>query len=84
MDQAVINWLMAGFGTLLGFFMNAIWQATKDLQAADQKLTDRVSEIEVLVAGDYVRREDIARTVDALFHKLDKIEEKLDRKADKQ
>ena len=83
MDQTIINWLLAGFGTLIGFLLNAVWQAVKDLQAADTKLTSKVSEIEILVAGDYLRRDDFTHTVEALFKKLDKIEDKLDKKADK-
>ena len=83
MDQTIINWLLAGFGALIGFLLNAVWQAVKDLQSADTKLANKVAEIEVLVAGDYLRRDDFQHTVEALFKKLDKIEDKLDRKADK-
>lgn len=83
MDQSIINWLLAGFGTLIGFLLNAVWQAVKDLQVADTKLASKVSEIEILVAGDYLRRDDFTHTVEALFKKLDKIEDKLDKKADK-
>ena len=39
--------------------------------------------MEVLVAGDYLRRDDFVHTIEALFQKLDKIEDKLDKKADK-
>lgn len=83
MDQTTINWLLAGFGTLIGFLLNAVWQAVKDLQAADIKLAGKVSEVEVLVAGDYLRRDDFAHTIEELFKKLDKIEDKLSKKADK-
>lgn len=60
-----------------------MWQSVKDLQAADKVLTEKVGSIEVLAAGDYLRRDDFAHTVEALFKKLDKIEDKLDKKADK-
>lgn len=83
MDQTIINWLLAGFGALIGFMLNAVWQAVKDLQTADTNLATKVSEIEVLVAGDYLRRDDFTHTVEALFKKLDKIEDKIDKKADK-
>jgi len=82
-DQVIINWLLAGFGALIGFLLNAVWQAVKDLQAADKSLASKVAEIEILVAGDYLRRDDFTHTVEALFKKLDKIEDKLDKKADK-
>lgn len=59
MDQALFNWLLAGFGGLIGFLLNVVWQAVKDLQKADKVLAERVGEIEVLVAGSYITRTDI-------------------------
>jgi hypothetical protein len=55
----------------------------KDLQVADKALTEKVGQIEVLVAGNYLRRDDFEHTIEALFKKLDKIEDKLDGKMDK-
>jgi hypothetical protein len=83
MDQIVVNWLLAGFGGLIGFLLNAVWQAVKDLQKADSELVKKVSEIEVLVAGAYVKRDDFNELSKALFNKLDRIEDKLDGKVDK-
>lgn len=84
MDQTIINWFLAGFGGLIGFLLNAVWQAVKDLQTADKELTKKVSEIEVLVAGAYVKKEEFSTAVTALFTKLDRIEDKIDKKADKE
>ena len=75
--------MLAGFGGLIGFLLNAVWQAVKDLQKADTDLTKKVSEIEVLVAGAYVKKDDIDKLSNAIFAKLDRIEDKLDGKADK-
>jgi len=83
MDQALVNWLLAGFGGLIGFLLNVVWQAVKDLQKADKILADRVGEIEVLVAGSYITKTDFTNVTDAIFRKLDRIEDKLDGKADK-
>ena len=82
-DQTIINWIMGGIGTLLGFLLTNIWQAVKDLQASDKDLAEKVSSIEVLVAGNYVKREDMQINLGALFLKLDRIEDKLDKKVDK-
>lgn len=84
MDQTVINWMLAGFGGLIGFLLNAVWQAVKDLQTADKELVKKVSEIEVLVAGVYVKKEEFSTAVTALFTKLDRIEDKIDKKVDKE
>ena len=83
MDQAIVNWLLAGFGGLIGFLLNVVWQAVKDLQKADKALAERVGEIEVLVAGSYITKTDFTQVTDAIFRKLDRIEDKLDGKADK-
>ena len=81
--QEFYNWILTGFSAVLGFLLHAVWEATKDLQRADTELTKRVSEIEVLVAGNYVTRHEFDRVIDKLFNKLDAIEMKLDKKADK-
>ena len=81
--QEFYNWILTGFSAIIGFLLHSVWEAVKDLQKADAELTKRVSEIEVLVAGNYVTRQEFSNTVDALFRKLDKIEEKIDKKADR-
>lgn len=83
MNQELFNWLLGCFGAVMGFLLNSIWQAVKDLQRADKELSDKVAAIEVLVAGDYVKKDDFTQMTNALFVKLDKIEDKIDRKADK-
>ena len=83
LDQTIVNWLLGGFGALIGFLLNSVWQSVKDLQNSDKALADKVASIEVLVAGAYVKREELVSLSNALFSKLDKIEDKLDRKEDK-
>lgn len=83
MDQTIVNWMLTGFGSLIGFLLNAVWQAVKDLQLADKELTEKVSKIEVLVAGAYVKKDDFNELSKAIFAKLDRIEDKLDGKVDK-
>lgn len=83
MDQVLINWMLGGFGTLIGFMLHVIWQAVKDLQHTDKELADKVATIEVLVAGSYVKYDQFDALRSALFSKLDRIEEKLSTKVDK-
>ncbi len=75
--QDFYNWVLTGFSAVLGFLLHAVWQATKDLQRADSELAKRVGEIEVLVAGNYVTRQEFDRAVDKLFAKLDAIDSKI-------
>ena len=83
MDQSIINWILGGFGALLGFVVKAVWDAVKDLQSSDKDLADKVSKIEVLVAGEYVKKEEFNTIVLRIFEKLDQIEAKIDKKADR-
>ena len=83
MNQNIINWLLSGFGILVGFILKAVYDELKDLQATDKSITDKVAAIEVLVAGDYVKKDEFTSKIEALFTKLDKIEDKIDKKADK-
>ena len=83
MDQNVINILIGICGALGGWWMKVMWEAVKDLKVADDRLAGQVSDLKVLVAGDYVRREMFDRLSDAIFAKLDRIESKLDSKVDK-
>ena len=70
-------------GALGGWWMKAMWEGLKDLQKVDALLTSQVSELKVLVAGQYMKRGEFERTSQTIFTKLDRIEDKLDHKADK-
>jgi hypothetical protein len=84
MEQIMINWLLGGFGTLIGFLMHILWQAVKDLQSSDKDMNDKISDIEVLVAGSYMTRGELTEIMKTVFTKLDRIEQKLDKKADRE
>lgn len=83
MEQQVFNIAVGVAGALGGWWMKAMWDAVKELKVAHERLADQVSDLKVLVAGDYVRREMFDRLSDAIFTKLDRIESKLDGKVDK-
>lgn len=70
-------------GFLGGWVLNSLKTSIESLQKADTNLTEKVSSIEILVAGQYVRREDLSAFSGEIFRKLDKIYDKLDGKADK-
>ena len=83
MDQTVFNIIATVAGFLGGWWLKVMWDAVKDLQAADKVLVEKVSSIEILVAGNYMSKQDFDKIAAAIFQKLDKIEDKLDRKVDK-
>jgi len=83
LDQTFINLLIAAVGALFGWWVRTIWVDVRRLQDVDVRLTDRIAAIEVLVAGQYVRRDKFDATIDKMFQKLDRIEEGLNGKADR-
>lgn len=82
-SQQIFNVFVALLGSLGGWWLNTIWQTLNDLQKVDSELTEKVSRTEVLVAGQYIKRDEVKDLFDAVFRKLDKIDDKLDAKADK-
>ena len=82
-EQQFFNVAFAIIGALGGWWMRVMWQSLKELQQQDSKLADKVNNIEVLVAGNYVKRDDMNRDIATIFAKLDRIEDKMNKKADK-
>ena len=81
--QSVINAAFTVLGLLLGAILKAVWDAVKDLQAADKALTSEVGELQVLVAGKYVTWDGLKDVMEPIKGQLNRIESKLDLKADK-
>ena len=83
MNQDLLNWAFGLVNLVIGGFMKAMWDSYKELKRTDTQLAEKVNQIEVLVAGQYVKRDDFDRVANAIFVKLDKISDKLDLKADR-
>lgn len=83
MSQTLINAIIGGFGAAGAFILRAIWEGLRELQKADADLIAKINRIQLLVAGNYVKKDEVDVIVKALFAKLDKIEDKLDKKVDR-
>lgn len=81
--QTSFNAAMGLIAFLGAWVLNRLSADIKALQVADAGLVKAVQHIELLIAGSYVKRDDLDKLTVALFAKLDKIELKLDGKADK-
>lgn len=79
----MINWILSILGAIAGFLMRTLWQSVKDLQESDKNIVSKIYEVDKLVAGQYVRRDELTSQMAAMFKKLDRIEDKLDHKVDK-
>jgi hypothetical protein len=74
--QAMFNMTAGLLGAIGGWLLNTMWQAVRSLET-------KVAAIDVLVAGQYIRKEEVSRMIDAIFNKLDKIQDAIEKKADK-
>ena len=81
--QVAFNIAVALVAFLGGWVLNSLKDSINALKRTDGELADKVQHIEVLVAGSYVKRDDLDKLANALFTKLDRIELKVDGKADK-
>lgn len=81
--QMGFNTAMILIGALGGWVLKSISKNIEHLQAADTALTEKVQAVEVLVAGQYVKRDDFDKMSNELFHKLDRIYDLVSTKADK-
>jgi type II secretory pathway component PulJ len=81
--QELFNIAMGFIMAIFGWFLRISWESLTSLQKQDQNLADKVARIEVLVAGEYVKKDEFDRAIERLFDKLDHIEMKIDSKADK-
>ena len=82
-DQSLLNMLFGVLFTAAGWWLKALWDSVHELQIADRQLSDKIATMEVLVAGNYVTRAEMDKHIEALFKKLDRIEDNLSHKADR-
>jgi hypothetical protein len=81
--QIFFDVAVAVIGALGGWVLNTVWTAVKELQKADKELAEKVGQIEVLVAGRYVTRDEFNNTLSQVFAKLDTIRDMIAKKADR-
>ncbi len=82
-DQTVFNLVVSVAAFFGAFILYGIRDKLKDLENENGQLKNELSQIHILVAGQYVKRSELERLTERLFEKLDSIEDKLDGKQDK-
>ena len=75
--QIVINGLLGGLLSLLGWLCNELWSNLKSLQK-------QVHKLEVDMAQNYARKDELEIRFDKLEEMLNRIFDKLEKKADKE
>ena len=84
MDQdTVLQATAAVAGVLATWVYNSMLKKIACLEKECTRLSERISANEIIMVGNYVKNDRFEKMEEALFAKLDRIEDKLDRKADK-
>ena len=82
-NQLLFNVIIGALYLVAGWLMKVMWDSLRDLRIANTILAEKVGTVEVLVAGSYAKRDELDKMAATIFLKLDRIEAKLDTKADK-
>jgi hypothetical protein len=81
--QDAFNGIAGFLIVIFGWMLRNITDSVKGLREKDDHLNDKINDHEVKVAAQYVHKDDMGSLRDAIFKKLDRIEDKLDGKADR-
>lgn len=82
-DQQLINWAVGVVGTAIAYVYKTLHDRMKDVERDSDQIKERISANEVLMVSNFVKNDRFENLERALFAKLDRIEDKLDRKEDK-
>lgn len=74
--QSLLNLILGSGVAVIGWLARTLWDAV-------QTLRKDLSSLREEIAGDRVHKDDFKELSQSIMRKLDKIEDKLDRKADK-
>lgn len=79
----ILQIIGGGVIALLGFMLKGTYGRIDSAHDELGKVRKDMTELALQLAKDYIRRDDFQAVTDAIFKKLDRIEDKLDGKADK-
>ena len=68
---------------VFGYMLKVMWDSVKDLQRDDERLLAKINDLQVAIATDYAKREELRGEFKSFRDTLDRIEQKIDQKADK-
>jgi hypothetical protein len=81
--QYLFNVLFVALLGVVSWYVKQTSADIKTLQTTDDKINSDLTEMRILVAGQYATRAELTAMVKALFTKLDRIEEKVSQKVDR-
>lgn len=81
--QTLFNIAAGAIGIIGGFLLRIIWDEVKTLHATDSVIARDIAQLQSLVAGNFVSKQEFERVLDRVFVRLDKIVDLLGEKADR-
>lgn len=81
--SALFDFMFMMLGLLGGWLLNSMRESIRELHKMHNELSNKVQRIEVNLVGHYVTRDSMQAFTDRIYEKLEKIEQKIDSKADK-
>jgi len=81
-DQSLVNAAIAAGGAAVSFILKRVFDEIDRMNKREQVIAEKLNNIEVLIAGNYIRREQFDSAMRMLETKLDRLDEKLSRKVD--
>jgi hypothetical protein len=82
-SQGLFNIVVMCAGAFGGFLIKSILDSVKELKRTDDSLNTRVNTLASDLPATYLRRDDFIQHLNRIENTLDRIEAKLDDKADK-
>lgn len=81
--QTLINWLFTAGGAVVAGYTEMIRRRLDKVDTRADQMDRQIHQQAIILAGDYVKRSELDNLSKAIFDKLDRIEAKIDKKADK-
>lgn len=83
MTESYIHSLITVAVGVVGYILKILWDSVKDLQRDDENLLNKLNDLQVAIASDYAKREELRAEFKMFREMLERIERKLDQKVDK-
>lgn len=84
MDYQILFNIAVGIaGVVSGWIFHIMYDSLRELQKAYFRLNEQIQKVSLVVAGDYVKREQFEKMAETLFGKIDRLEDKIEAEVDK-
>ena len=73
MDQALFQIIVAVAGAAVMFIAARIWSFLTSLQKRDEKITEQLNRLEVMMVGNYISKATFEHVIEKLEKKIDNL-----------